>query len=454
MTKKTERKLIFENASAILVGQLAVMAFGITDTLVAGRYDEKALAALSVGSAVYISVFVALMGLLQALLPVLSEMHGAKKPLEVGRQFRQGLYLFLASSALGIGILLSPNLILEWTQVPDALKEDVSAYLAVLCLGLPLALLFRMFSTLNQSIGKPKLVTWIQIIGLILKIPLSIAFTFGLFGMQALGVVGCAWATFCVNLAMVLLCLVLLKKQTLYIPFHIWHPLEKPHWESLRNLLRIGLPNALSVAVEVTSFTLMALFISRQGTTAAAAHQIVTSLAALLYMAPLSLAIATSARVSFWLGAQDPLKAHMVMKQGFLLDWSMACMMSVIIFFLNPWIAPLFTTHPEVVSAASGVLIWLSLYHLGDATQVMCFFMLRCYKITVMPLLLYCIFLWGVGLMGGYQLAYHGVPSLEWSAMASPKTFWLSNTAAVFTVSTCMLILLNWVSKKSIQERK
>ena len=170
-------------------------------------------------------------------------------------------------------------------------------------------------------------------------------------------------------------------------------------------------------------------------------------------MAPLSLSIANSARVSFWLGAEDPLKARMVMKQGFLLDWSLATIVSVLIYFLNPWIAPLFTTHPEVVSAASGVLIWLSLYHLGDATQVMCFFMLRCYKITVMPLLIYCIFLWGVGLMGGYHLAYEGLEMLNVPAMPSPKTFWLSNTAAVFTVSICMLTLLNWVSKKSVQER-
>ncbi len=453
MSKKTERRLIFQHASTILVGQLAVMAFGITDTLVAGRYDQKALAALSVGSAVYISVFVALMGILQALLPVLSEMHGAQKPLEVGRQFRQGLYLFLSCSALGVSILLNPHLILQWTQVPKALEHEVASYLAIQCLGLPLALLFRMFSTLNQSIGKPKLVTWIQITGLLLKIPLSIALTFGVFEFAALGLMGCAWATFCVNLAMVMLCLVLLQKQALYKPFNIWASLERPDWKSLRELLRIGLPNALSVAVEVTSFTLMALFIARQGTTAAATHQIITSLAALLYMAPLSLSIATSARVSFWLGALDPVQARMVMKQGFLLDWSLAGIVSVLIFFLNPWIAPLFSTNPEVVSAATGVLIWLSLYHLGDATQVMCFFMLRCYKITIMPLVLYCVFLWGVGLMGGYHLAYEGLSIFDWPAMPSPKTFWLSNTAAVFTVSICMLTLLNWVSKKSTQER-
>ena len=43
-------------------GQLAAMAFGVTDTIVAGRYAEQALAALSVGSAVFISVFVGLHG--------------------------------------------------------------------------------------------------------------------------------------------------------------------------------------------------------------------------------------------------------------------------------------------------------------------------------------------------------------------------------------------------------
>ena len=46
----SERRIIAQHAGTVLVGQLAVMAFGITDTLVAGRYDTQALAALSVGS--------------------------------------------------------------------------------------------------------------------------------------------------------------------------------------------------------------------------------------------------------------------------------------------------------------------------------------------------------------------------------------------------------------------
>jgi multidrug resistance protein, MATE family len=83
----------------------------------------------------------------------------------------------------------------------------------------------------------------------------------------------------------------------------IWRRMEPPHWPTIADRARLGIPAGLAAMVEVTSLTLMALFIARQGTTASAAHQIASNLAALLYMVPLSLAIATSARVSYWLGA-------------------------------------------------------------------------------------------------------------------------------------------------------
>lgn len=62
-----ELKHIARHAGVVLAGQLAVMAFGVTDAVVAVRYSEAALAALSVGTAVYISVYVGLMGILRAL---------------------------------------------------------------------------------------------------------------------------------------------------------------------------------------------------------------------------------------------------------------------------------------------------------------------------------------------------------------------------------------------------
>ena len=63
-----EARIILRHAGTVLIGQLAVMSFGIADTLIAGRYDASALAALSVGSAIYISIYVSLNGLITAII--------------------------------------------------------------------------------------------------------------------------------------------------------------------------------------------------------------------------------------------------------------------------------------------------------------------------------------------------------------------------------------------------
>lgn len=48
-----ELSTISRHAATVLAGQLAVMAFGVTDTIVAGRYGDASLAALcGVGSAI------------------------------------------------------------------------------------------------------------------------------------------------------------------------------------------------------------------------------------------------------------------------------------------------------------------------------------------------------------------------------------------------------------------
>ena len=84
----SELSTISRHAITVLAGQLAVMAFGVTDTIVAGRHGEASLAALSVGSAIFISVYVALIGVLQALLPVWAELRGARQTDILGRSQR------------------------------------------------------------------------------------------------------------------------------------------------------------------------------------------------------------------------------------------------------------------------------------------------------------------------------------------------------------------------------
>jgi multidrug resistance protein, MATE family len=431
----SELRTIARHAGTVLVGQLAVMSFGIADTLIAGRYSPQALAVLSLASSIYISIYVALNGLLQALLPVWAELHGAGRQAEMGRSVRQALYIAGAAAVLGICGLWFPDLWLSATEVPEDLWPDVRAYLRVLALALLPSLLFRMYSTLNQSLGHPRLVTWLQAGALLVKVPLSFALTFGIAGIPGMGVVGCAWATLVVNTLMLLASLWLLRTQDIYQPYRLWQRPEKPDWPVIRRFLALGVPAGLSIMVEVTSFTLMALFIARLGAVASASHQIAASLAAVMYMVPLALGIASSARTGYWLGAGQAHKARRAAGLGIALAIGTALMGAGLLFLGREQVAKAFSTDPGVVQAATAWLGWVALYHLADAVQAVCAFLLRCYRITLMPLLIYTALLWGVGLYGGYLLAYRGLAWMAWPMRASVDTFWMSSTAALALVS-------------------
>jgi len=445
----SELRGIARHAGTVLAGQLAVMAFGVTDTIVAGRFSSEALAALSVGSAVYISIAVALNGVIQAQLPVWAELRGGARDADLGRSVRQALYLALAAILLGCAGLLLPGPVLRWTEVPPALQGEVETYLAILAATLPPALLFRMVATLNQSLGRPLLVTWLQIGGLALKVPLSAWFCFGGLGLPAMGLPGCAWATLVVTYLMLGFAAWMLRTSSIYTPYAIWQRLEAPHWPTLRAFLRLGIPTGLAIMVEVTAFTLMALFIARMGTVAAASHQIAANLVGVLYMMPLSLGIAVSARVSYWLGAGDDKRARLALRLGLKLTIGLALGSGGLVVLFHAPLARLYAgANPPVVTLAGSLLVWAAFYHLSDALQAVCVFVLRSYGVAVSPLLVYCLLLWGVGLGGGYLAAYRGIAGL--GPTEDPAAFWTAGALALALTSAIFTVLL-W---RAVQARR
>lgn len=442
---------IASHAGVVLAGQLAVMAFGVTDTVVAGRYSETALAALSVGAALYVSVYVGLMGVLQALMPVWAELHGAQRRSEVGPSVRQALYLCLLTILIGMVALFWPGPMLRAADVPADLQVEVKRYLSVLAWALPPALFFRLFSTLNQSLGKPRLVSVLQVGALIPKVLLSIWLTFGGAGLEPQGVAGCAWATLIVNYGLFAVSVWLLRNGRLYGPYGIWRRMEPPDWRQIGAFARLGVPAGLAVMVEVTSFTLMALFIARLGNLSAASHQIASNLAAVLYMVPLALGIATSARISYWLGANRPAEARRATILGLGVAATLAIFLAALMALFARPLVSLYVNEPAIVVTASALLLWVAFYHLGDALQAVSVFILRSYRVVLAPLIIYCVLLWGAGLAGGYYLAFHGLGSRP--PMSSPDAFWIASASALGLVAAIFLAMVWRATKETTSDR-
>ena len=82
----------------VSIGQLAVLAFATIDTILVARYAALDLAALAIGGAAYISVFVGLMGVVLAVGPIAGQLLGAGKLRDCGQQLHQAMWLALAMS--------------------------------------------------------------------------------------------------------------------------------------------------------------------------------------------------------------------------------------------------------------------------------------------------------------------------------------------------------------------
>jgi MATE family multidrug resistance protein len=91
------------------------------------------------------------------------------------------------------------------------------------------------------------------------------------------------------------------------------------------------------------------------------------------------------------------------------------------------------------------LLTWLVLYHFADAIQVFCVFALRCYGVTLLPLVTYTLLLWGVGLAGGYGVAYawpEGMAVMSWLTPQSPLAFWQTSSLALCLTAALLLAVL------------
>ena len=148
-------------------------AFGTIDTVLVARHSIADLAALAVGMAIYITVFVGLMGVVLAVSPIVGQLYGAKRLAEAGHQLHQSVWLAIGLSFLGSSLLAFPEPFLALARANPDVAHKVRGYLLTLAFSLPAALLFTVFRGFNTAVSRPKAVMALQVAGLGLKVPLS-----------------------------------------------------------------------------------------------------------------------------------------------------------------------------------------------------------------------------------------------------------------------------------------
>ena len=406
----------------LVLAEIGWMAMGIVDTLMVGQLPDSAVAigAVSLGSILFYTCTVFGGSLLLGLDTVVSQAYGARRYQDCHRALWNALCLCAPLAPVLMLANWAMAALLPRFGVNPQVLPDAASYIRILNFStIPLMLYFA-FRRYLQGMGIVKPVMFALISANLVNLFGNWAMIYGHLGFRGRGTDGSAWATLGARtyMAGVLIgCAIYYDRRRRTGLFRV---AMAPDWPRLARLLRLGVPAALHVMLEIAVFGAATALIAKLDAASLAAHQIALNAASLSFMVPLGVSAAAAVRVGHLIGGGDPAGAGRA-------GWSaLACgvtfMGSAAIVFLTApaWIARLYTDDPAVIHMSVRLLAIAAAFQLFDGCQIVAAGALRGAGNTRTPMLCNLLFYWFVGLPLGWLLCFRagwGAPGL-WAGLS------------------------------------
>lgn len=435
-------------ALPIVVTQLSQMGMGVMDAVMAGRVSATDLAGVTLGGTLYWPLLLLMSGIVMAVTPSVSQLHGAGRVADAGAVVRQAIWIALCGGSALTLALRHAEPLYRLLGVDEAAIPIAAAYLKAASLGLVPMLAYASLRCLCEGLSWTKAAMFISMSALLLKLPLNWLFIHGspALGVPALGGVGCGWATAVVvtysllAMSVVVLCS-RMRASNVFAAFS-W-----PDPQEIARLLRLGLPIGLALFVEVAFFNVVTLLIGRLGVNIVAAHQVAFNVAGVAFMVPLALGMAATIRVGFNVGAEDrpAARTSALVAVGTTLVWG--CAMATVMLTLRHRIVSAYSSEAEVLGLAAGLLAIGAVFQVFDSAQATTMGALRGYKDTRAPMFIAVLAYWGVGLPFGLAMCF-GADAIGIEALGV-RGFWWGLVVGLAVAALALFARLALVSRRA-----
>jgi MATE family, multidrug efflux pump len=403
---KAELPPMLRLAGPVILAELGWMAMGIVDTIMVGRLGPEAIATSGISNSLQIAFAIFGMGLLLGLDTLVSQAFGARRVDECNRWFWHGTALagFIAPVLIVLSLILLQ--LVPSLGFHPAVEPLVERYYAILLWsGVPL-LFYAVFRRYLQAIHAVTPVMFALVTANLVNALGNWALIYGHYGLPALGLAGSAVATLLarIYLAGVLLTAVIwydAKRQSGLL--HSPRTLERVR---LNRLVRLGLPAASTVSLEVGVFAAATALAGRLTPVSAASHQIALNIAAVSFMVPLGLASAGAVRVGHAVGAGDGSRAAAAGWMAILLGIAFMASAATSFLVMPRTLIGLFTTDDAVLGVGSHLLFVAAVFQLFDGLQGVATGVLRGLGDTRTPMITNLVSHWLFGLPVGYSLCF------------------------------------------------
>ncbi|WP_448211521.1 MATE family efflux transporter [Colwellia sp. MEBiC06753] len=441
----SQSKSLLKLAYPILIAQLIQNLMGFADTVMAGRVSATDMAAVAVASSVWLPAILTISGIMMALAAIVSQYAGANEFNKVASATYQTAWigLFLGGSLILLNYIIAPAI---YPQVPlePQLKALMFDYLDYIVWGGPAFCLYFVLRNYSEGLSHTRPTMIISIIGLLINIPANYIFIYGEFGMPALGGAGCGLATALVYWAMFISMLIYTYFSKHLKQAHLFERFFWPKWSEITSILSIGLPIAFSLLFEVSLFAVVAIILAPFGAEVVASHQIAINFSGLVFMVPLSLAMAVTIKVGFAVGNKQYQQAKDICSYSVMLGLVIAVVTATATLLFKTEIATIYTTEHAVISLAASLMFLAALFQFSDAIQVISAGALRGYKDTTAILVITFVAYWVVGLSIGLILGL-----TDWVIdPIGPYGFWIGFISGLTTAAILLAMRLRLIQKR------
>ena len=348
MTEGTIWKHLVKFAFPLFIGNIFQQLYNTVDSIVVGNFvGADALGAVTSTIPIVITLIGLAIGFTMGSSVVISQYFGAKDTENLRKSTHTATAaMFLLSLVFAaIGYLATPRL-LRMMNTPESVFREAVVYLRIFSLGLTGMIMYNMGSAILRAVGDSKRPLYFLILASILNNFLDLLFVIKF----SLGVAGVAYATIISQFVSgIIIFWILFRSHELHSLR--WHEMKIDR-RILRQIISVGLPAGLQMAVTSFSNVFVQAYINAYGAASTAGWGIYSRIDAFVILPTQSMAMSVTTFVGQNAGARRPDRIHKGLLTGLFLSWSLSACIITILYIFAPYIAGLFNQDAAVLGFA------------------------------------------------------------------------------------------------------
>ena len=359
MTQGSITKHLINFSLPLLLGNLFQQLYNMVDTWVVGNYvSNEAFSAVGTVGPVINTLIGFFLGLSSGAGVVISQYYGAGREEKVRQAVHTALMLTLVLGVVftAAGIAMTP-LMLQLMKTPAEVAPEQATYLRIYFAGVIGLLLYNMGSGILRAVGDSRRPFYFLVVSAVLNTVLDLLFVIKFH----MGVEGVAYATIIAQAVSALLTLWVLMRAEGGIRLEL--RALRLTWNVLRQIVAVGIPAALQMAITAFSNVFVQSYINYFSTDCMSGWTAYTKVDQLVILPVQSISMANTTFVGQNLGVGDTPRAKKGVRISLWLSVAVTAVLLIPVLLFAPDLTAFFNSKAEVVSYGALLLRLLSPFY-------------------------------------------------------------------------------------------